>query len=115
MSLLLRPTIDPRQSLLITTAAAVTVAEALETCCGGETKIKWVNDIFMNGKKVSGILTEASLNLESGRLDYAVLGVGINLTEPEGGWPDELKEIAGSALARKTGLQGLRSRIAKAF
>lgn len=115
MSLLLRPTIDPRQSLLITTAAAVAVAEAIETCCGGETKIKWVNDIFMNGKKVSGILTEASLNLESGRLDYAVLGVGINLTEPEGGWPDELKEIAGSALARKTGLQGLRSRIAGTF
>ncbi len=56
--------------------------------------IKWVNDIYIEGRKVSGILTEASFGLENGLLEYAVLGIGINVYEPEGGFPSEIEDIA---------------------
>jgi BirA family biotin operon repressor/biotin-[acetyl-CoA-carboxylase] ligase len=94
MSILLRPDTNSKESLFITTMAAVAVAEALENVAGIETGIKWVNDIYCNGKKVCGILTEASMDLESGKLDYAVLGIGINVKAPEEGFPDDIKNIA---------------------
>ena len=115
LSLLLRPAIPARQSLAITTAAAVAAAEAIEARCGAETKIKWVNDIFANGKKIAGILTEAAIDLETGRLDYAVLGIGINLSEPDGGWPAELAGIAGAALSGGSGSPELRAAVAGSF
>ncbi len=59
--------------------AAVAAARAAERLCGVPITIKWVNDLWKNGKKVCGILTEAALDLESGMLDYAVLGLGFNL------------------------------------
>jgi len=94
MSILLKPQIPASKSFLITTAAAVAVAEAIETLSGKETKIKWVNDIYCNNKKVCGILTEASLDFESGGIEYAVLGIGINVKTPENGFPEEIKDIA---------------------
>ena len=94
LSLLLRPTISPEKSLYITTAAAAATAKAIETASGQPVAVKWVNDLFMNGKKCCGILTEASLDLESGGLEYAVLGIGVNLCPPERGFPAELEEIA---------------------
>ena len=100
MSILLRPDMTAESSLLITTAAAVSAAEAIEAVSGKKTEIKWVNDILTDGKKVCGILTEAALSLESGSLDYAVLGIGVNLREPEGGFPDELLGIAGALFDR---------------
>lgn len=98
MSLLLRPAIRAQDSLLITTAAAVAVAEAIEKVTGVETGIKWVNDIYCRGRKVVGILTEGSLKAGTDQLSYAVLGIGINLWEPNGGFPEEIKKIAGSVL-----------------
>ena len=47
-------------------------------------------------RKVCGILTEAALDMESGMLDYAVLGLGFNITAPPDGWPAELQEVAGA-------------------
>ena len=99
ISLLLRPEIEPSEAVMITTAAAVAVCEALEKVGADTPQIKWVNDVFVKGKKVCGILTEASLNPESRKLQYAVLGVGINMYEPEGGFPDEIKNIAGSVFS----------------
>lgn len=97
MSILLRPSgFDARQALRFTTMAAVAVSEAIEEISGKPAGIKWVNDIYMNGLKVCGILTEASFDLESGNLDYAVVGIGINLFEPEGGFPEEIRDIAGA-------------------
>ena len=61
-------------------------------------QIKWVNDIFYHGKKVVGILTEASVSMENGNLEYAVLGIGFNVYDPEDGFPEELKDIAGAIL-----------------
>ena len=99
ISLLLRPEIEPSEAVMITTAAAVSVCEALEKVGADTPQIKWVNDVFVKGKKVCGILTEASFNPESRKLKYAVLGIGINMYEPEGGFPDEIKNIAGSVFS----------------
>jgi len=96
MSLLLRPETDAEASVHITTLAAVAVADALEEVCGLAPKIKWVNDVYLNGKKICGILTEAAFGLELGRLEYAVLGLGINVYEPQGGFPEEIRAVAGS-------------------
>ncbi len=95
MSLLLRPGIKPEDAVLITTAAAVSVCEAMEKLGVSNPGIKWVNDIFVNDKKVCGILTEASFDIENNRLEYAVLGVGANIYAPRDGFPEELREIAG--------------------
>lgn len=96
MSILLRPVISPADSLMITTAAAVAVARAIDEVCGKHCEIKWVNDIFLNGLKICGILTEAAMDFESGRLQYAVLGIGVNLAHPKDDFPSELKGIAGA-------------------
>ena len=112
LSLLLRPDLSAREALSLTTCAAASVALAIEECAGIPAEIKWVNDVFCRGKKVCGILTEASLDLESGGLQYAIVGLGVNLFPPEGGFPPELEEIAGAVFdARPRGLEG-RSRLA---
>ncbi|MBQ5882973.1 MAG: biotin--[Clostridia bacterium] len=54
------------------------------------------NDIFVNNKKVCGILTESAINTETKKLDFAVLGVGINLTKPKENFPEDIKNIAGA-------------------
>ncbi len=96
MSLLLRPEIDLQNYTLITTAAAVSVAKAIEQVANGKTKIKWVNDIFLNDKKVCGILTEGVFEKDN---PFAVLGIGINLFEPKGGFPKEISQIAGGVFS----------------
>lgn len=94
MSIILRPRIPPSQALKITAAAAVGVAETLESTFGVRPQIKWVNDILVEGKKVCGILTESRLSGTD--LAFAVLGIGINLAPPSGGFPEEIKDIAGA-------------------
>ncbi|MBQ8182825.1 MAG: biotin--[Clostridia bacterium] len=100
-SLLLKPVLQPSQAVLITTAAAVSVCESLEKLGVQNPQIKWVNDIFVNGKKVCGILTEASFNSENGTLDYAVLGVGINIYLPKDGFPQDIEDVAGAVFSEK--------------
>lgn len=106
-SLILRPTLNLEDSLLITTAAAVAVVKAIEEVTGVKAGIKWVNDIFADGKKVCGILTEASLNFESGGLEYAVIGIGINVETDN--FPKELTHIAGSLFSDKPTDQPIKS------
>ena len=77
------------------------MALAVEECAGIPAQIKWVNDVFCRGKKVCGILTEASLDLESGGLQYAIVGIGVNLYPPAGGFPEELADIMGSVYTEK--------------
>ncbi len=93
MSLVLRPspTISP---LLITTAAAVAVAQAIEQVAGETAQIKWVNDVYCRGKKVCGILTEGAYSGDT--LVYAILGIGLNVSEPKNGFPPELQQRAGA-------------------
>ncbi|MBQ8869101.1 MAG: biotin--[Oscillospiraceae bacterium] len=94
MSILLRPDIAVAHAILVTTCAAVSVCKAIEKVSPKKADIKWVNDIYLGGKKACGILTEAALNVESGKPEYVVLGIGINLFEGENGFPDEIKDIA---------------------
>lgn len=96
MSIILKPQLSPDKTVFITTAAAVAVSEAIDSICRTQTQIKWVNDIFLNNKKICGILTEGSVNFETGFTDYAVLGIGINLYTKTNDFPEELKDIAGS-------------------
>lgn len=94
LSLLLRPESSAEASLLVTVSAAVSVAKAIEKICDKQCKIKWVNDIFLNSKKVSGILCEGAINPQTAALEYAVLGIGVNIVEPKESFGDELRNIA---------------------
>ncbi len=97
MSLLLRPT--PQQlsdATLLTTAAAVAVCRAIEALTPLRPQIKWVNDIYLNGKKLCGILTEAVTDLESGAIESVVIGLGINFKQSETALPDEVAAVAGT-------------------
>lgn len=114
MSLLLRPRYySSQQAVKLTTMAAVAACEAIEAVSGEKAQIKWVNDIYAAGKKVSGILTEASFGLEDGLLEYAVLGIGFNVSPPKGGFPKELENIAG-AVFREAQSDG-KNRLAAEF
>ncbi len=112
MSVLLRPQLAMGDALLITTAAAVAVAHAVERVAAVTAQIKWVNDVYVDGKKVCGILTEGALDLENGGLRYAILGIGINICPPAGGFPPELAPIAGALT--ETGGEALRAPLAAA-
>ena len=110
VSLLLRPKMSATEATRITVTAAVAVAEAIEELTGRRTEIKWVNDILLDGKKVCGILTEGAIDVETGMLNYAVVGIGINVTAPEGGFPEEIREIAGAVCDKE--VPGFRCRLA---
>lgn len=97
VTLLVHPECDAAESVKLTCAAAVAAARAIDYLTGGqEARIKWVNDIYLRGKKVAGILTEGQLSIESGQLEYAVVGVGFNLIAPDGGYPEEIRQSAGA-------------------
>jgi len=108
MSVLLRPDIALERAVLITSMAAVAVAGAIETVSGLDAKIKWVNDIFLNQKKVCGILTEAGINQNTGSLDYAVLGIGVNVGSMV--FPEELAGIA-TSVSNECGVEISKERL----
>ena len=110
MSILLRPDMAAVDAVKITTAAAVSVALAIEKYSDLKPSIKWVNDIYIDGKKICGILTEASLSMENGGLEYAVLGIGVNAYEPDGGFPEEIKDVAGAVFKNRQ--SDMRNKIA---
>lgn len=93
MSILLRPRFPAEETLFITACTAVAVCEAVEAVAQKYAEIKWVNDVFLNGKKICGILTEASYSVESGGLAYAVVGIGVNVKQRQ--FPQELAKVAG--------------------
>lgn len=100
-SLLLHPEFSAEKSLFLTVMAAVSVAETVMKYNKKDVKIKWVNDIYIDGKKVCGILTEGAINSDK-MLDYAVIGIGINVIAPENGFPDDIKNIATAIFPGKT-------------
>ena len=115
MSLLLHPEVTPGEAAMLTTLTAAAAARAVEKTSGEETEIKWVNDVRMRGKKISGILTEGSTSLEEGKLEHVVVGIGINIYEPEGGFPEEVKEVAGAVFASPIPRENLRNCLAAEF
>lgn len=94
LSVIVKPTFDLSQSVLVTSAAAVAVAEAVEAVCGKNAQIKWVNDVYLDGKKICGILTEGITDFETGRIESLVIGIGVNTTVE--GFPKELLDTVGA-------------------
>ena len=111
LSLMLRPAMRAEEAVRLTACAAVAAAETIEELSGRETRIKWVNDILVDGRKVCGILTEASVDCENGMMNYVIIGLGVNLRDPEGGFPEELQSIAGAAFEAEQ-IPELRCRLA---
>ena len=77
---------------LLTTSACLAVVRAIESLTGIGCAIKWVNDIYIDGRKAVGILTEGIVNMEEGGLSSAIVGVGVNLRPGDAAVPDDLRE-----------------------
>lgn len=92
MSILLRPEFAPERASMLTLVMAMAVARGIRETTGLDAGIKWPNDIVTDGKKLCGILTEMSTEMEYIR--YVVIGVGINVSMKE--FPEELREKATS-------------------
>lgn len=112
MSILIRPDFSVDKSAYITTAAAVSAVRAIKKATGLNPQIKWVNDIMLDGKKICGILTEGVTDFESGGLRYAVVGLGVNVTMPDGGFPVHLTDIAASLYSKSAVMNDIRCEIA---
>ena len=96
MSLLLRPACRSEQLMHLTCAAAVAMCDALEAACSHRPGIKWTNDLVCGKRKLGGILTELGWS-SSGRLDYAIVGIGINCSQQPEDFPEDIRGIAASA------------------
>lgn len=95
MSILLKPDIELKDAVNVTTCAGVAVCLALEKLFKIKPQIKWVNDIFLNGKKICGILTEAVIDANTNKPKFVVLGIGCNIFSPKNEFPKEIADIAG--------------------
>lgn len=84
------------QPALLTAFSAVAACRVLKRLYNIDPKIKWINDIYINGKKVSGILTEGSTNFETGQIESAIIGIGINIADNPDVFPPEVAQVAGS-------------------
>lgn len=97
LSVLLRPACAPMEAVNLTAWTAVAVCDGIEAACGLRPRIKWTNDIILSGKKLCGILTEMSVEGETGALQYVVAGVGVNVSQTAGDFERAgLGEIASS-------------------
>ena len=111
LSVILRPDVKPEALMHLSACAAEAGAEAVEAQTGLRAGIKWVNDLIAGGKKLSGILTELSVELETGRVQYAVVGIGINCCQLESDFPPELADMA-TSIAMQTGTAPDRNALA---
>ena len=114
LSVILRPDAKPEQLMHLSACAAEAFAEAIESETGLAVGVKWVNDLIAGGKKLCGILTELSVEMESGRAEYAVIGIGVNCCQRAQDFPPELAEIAAS-VAMQTGNAPDRNALAAAL
>ena len=101
LSILLRPQCRPQELMHLTCATAVAMCDALEQAAGIRAGIKWTNDLVYGRRKLGGILTELGLTPQ-GMVDHAIIGIGINCTQQEADFAEDIRSIAGS-LAMVTG------------
>ena len=113
MSVILRPGCSPVELMHLTCATAVAMCDAVEFACGFRPGIKWTNDLVSGSRKLAGILTELGLS-PNGTVDYAIIGVGINCSQKETDFPEEIRSIAGS-LHSVTGKEIRREQVAAAM
>lgn len=112
LSYLLRPGAGFDKISDLTSWTAVAVADAIKNAYGLDSQIKWVNDLLMNRKKISGILTEVSVEGESGYIDTCIIGIGVNVNESLKDFPSEISEIATSISIENGGKKFFRARLA---
>lgn len=105
-SVLLRPQIPPQKASMLTLVAALAVSMALDETAGICTRIKWPNDIVFEGKKLCGILTEMSADMD--QIHYVITGIGINVQMTE--FPEEIRATA-TSLKLASGKEVLRSQV----
>lgn len=94
LSVVLRPEAEPQRLLPLTCFVAAALCDAVEEAAGLRPEIKWTNDLLLDGKKLAGILTELTLEAESNKVQYAVVGVGINCAQQKADFPPALRETA---------------------
>ncbi len=97
MSVVLRPRIAPREAPLLGFAAAVVVAETVERRGVPRAELKWPNDVWVQGKKIAGILSEASISGDT--IEFAIVGIGLNVNSVESDFPQDLRSSVTSLLA----------------
>ena len=114
LSVLLRPPVEPNALLPITGFGAVAVCNAIERVALVRPRIKWANDLVLGGKKLCGILTELSMEGESGALQYVIMGIGVNVAQTREDFDGELENIA-TSLELETGKQISRAALAAAM
>ena len=110
LSYLLKPDSGFDKISDLTSWTAVAVADAIKNAYGLDSQIKWVNDLLMNRKKICGILTEVTVEGESGLIDTCIIGIGINVNES--GFPEEISQIATSISIENGGKTFIRSTLA---
>ena len=92
----------------ITAFSAVAVCRAIKELYGIDCQIKWINDIYAGGKKICGILTEGFTNFETGSIESAIIGIGINIRENPAFFPKEVAKVAGSIESAKKDAENSR-------
>ncbi len=93
-SVLLRPSVSPQETTQLTVASATALRRAIKTVTGLSAEIKWPNDLLLGGKKVAGILTEMSAEVD--RVRHIILGIGVDVNQDANEFPAELRGIATS-------------------
>jgi BirA family biotin operon repressor/biotin-[acetyl-CoA-carboxylase] ligase len=99
LTVLLRPDLPPERLLPVTALTGVAVCAAIEEVCGVRPGLKWPNDPVLGNKKVCGILTELSLEGESGRVQYLVVGIGVNVSQTAADFTPDVAKMATSLSA----------------
>lgn len=94
MSIILRPGCPAAELMHLTCAVAVAMCDAVEQVSGFRPGVKWINDLIADGRKLGGILTELALVPGTDRVDFAVVGIGINCLQDRTDFPAELQDIA---------------------
>jgi BirA family transcriptional regulator, biotin operon repressor / biotin---[acetyl-CoA-carboxylase] ligase len=112
LSLILRPKIPPNETPVLTFLSAVSICEAIQKICGLEAKIKWPNDIFLQHKKIGGMLTELQAEMDTTR--FVVIGIGLNVNNDKNSLipqASSLKEYKKQPVSRLLLLQEILRRI----
>lgn len=94
LTVILRPAVPPNELMHLTAISAEATVEAIAAATGLRPGIKWTNDVVIDGRKCVGILTELSIQVESGLVDYVVVGIGTNCNHGDGDFPPEVRPMA---------------------
>ncbi|HEX7655044.1 MAG TPA: biotin--[acetyl-CoA-carboxylase] ligase [Verrucomicrobiae bacterium] len=111
-SVLLRPVLHPQETTQLTVISATALRRAIIKVCQLQPDIKWPNDLLLNGRKVAGILTEMSAEMD--RVRHVILGIGLDVNQDAAGFPPELRTIA-TSLKQEAGTPFCRADLATAI